>query len=60
MKKTLKSRKIQLHRETVRTLDAAMTANAVGGQPVTTATFGTCCIPPTAAQGSTCYAGCSE
>ena len=60
MKKTLNHRKIQLHRETVRTLDAALMANAAGGQPVTTATFGTCCIPNSAAQGSTCYAGCSD
>jgi hypothetical protein len=62
MKKTL-SRKIQLHRETVRMLDAALMAQAAGGQPVTTATHGTCCLPPppgaTAELNSTCYIGCA-
>jgi hypothetical protein len=60
MKKTLKNRKIQLHRETVRTLDAALMAQVAGGQPITTATIATCCVKttPTLEQGSTCYNTC--
>jgi len=60
MKKTLNHRKIQLHRETVRTLDAALMANVAGGQPITTATIMSCCIANTAQKGSTCYVGCAD
>ncbi|HEX2572645.1 MAG TPA: hypothetical protein VH877_24060 [Polyangia bacterium] len=42
-----KKMKIQLHRETLRTLDAPQLPLVVGAQPITTATLRTCCLPET-------------